>query len=77
MEHVVTETYVVHAKTANSSMSIATDDPFEALKHAREMQGPDSTVTITDRNGNQHTVNELEANVLSGNYARPASSNGS
>ena len=41
------------------------------------MQGPDSTVKITDRNGNQHTVNELEANVLSGNYARPASSNGS
>lgn len=69
----MTETYVIHAKTPNSGMSVSTDDPFDALKRAREMEGPDSEVTITDRDGNKHTVAELEANVLSGKYARPAS----
>ncbi len=67
------ETYVIIAKTKSSSMSVGTQDPADALKRAREMEGPDSTVTIVDRDGNHHTVAELEANVLSGKYAKPAS----
>ena len=70
----MTETYVIHAKTPNSMMSVATQSPFDALERAREMEGPNSYVTITDRDGNLHTVAELEANVLSGNYASPDSS---
>ena len=65
------ETYVVHAKTDGSTMSIATEDPAEALQHARDMQGRKFVVTITDRGGNVYTVEELEANVLSGDYAKP------
>ena len=69
-----TETYVVHATTHNSAMSVATQDATDALKRAREMEGPDSAVTITDRSGNCYTVAELEAIVLSGDHAKPASS---
>lgn len=68
------ETYVVHAKTDGSTMSIATESPEAALKHAREMQSPKCVITITDRGGNVYTVEEMEANVLSGVYAKPASS---
>ena len=68
------ETYVVHAKTEGSTMSIATESPEAALKHAREMESPKCVVTITDRGGNVHTVAEMDANVLSGVYARPATS---
>jgi hypothetical protein len=69
----VNETYVVNAKTKNSAMSIGTQDPLDALTRAREMMGPDSEVTITDRNGNVYTVAELEANVRSGAFAKPDS----
>ena len=70
-----TKTYVVHAKTAGSQMSIATEDPTDALRSALEMQRKGSMVTITDRDGNLHTVAELEQSVLSGDHTRPASSN--
>ncbi len=70
-----TETYVVIAKTKGSSMSVGTQDPADALKRAREMMGPDSDVTIVDRSGNRYTVAELEANVISGSYSKPAASN--
>ena len=60
----VNETYVVNAKTKNSAMSIGTQDPMDALKRARDMEGPDSEVTISDRSGNVYTVAELEAIVL-------------
>lgn len=70
----MTETYVIHVKTLNSGMSIATEDPIDALKRALEMEGPNTAVTITDRDGNEHTVAELEANILSGEYAKPDSS---
>ena len=66
--------YVVHAATEQSSVSVATDDPADALKRARELEEMGRAVTITDRDGNRHTVAELEANILSGKYARPASS---
>ena len=69
-----TKTYVVHAKTAGSQMSIATEDPIEALSSALEMQRKGSTVTITDRDGNLHTVAELEQSVLSGDHTKPVSS---
>ena len=68
------ETYVIHAKTDGSTMSIATESPETALKHAREMKGPKCVVTISDRNGNVHTIEEMEANVLSGVYAKSATS---
>ena len=67
------QTYVVIARTAGSAMSVGTQDPANALKRAPEMQSNGSTVTIVDRDGNLHTVAELEASVLSGKYARPAS----
>lgn len=55
-------------------MSVGTQDPLDALERAREMQGPGSTVTITDRHGNKHTIEELEAGIRSGRYAKPACS---
>ncbi len=69
----MSETYVVHAKTRNSSISVATEDPIEALRKAREMEGPDSDITISDRGGNLYTVAELDAIVASGAFAKPSS----
>lgn len=69
-----TTTYVVHAKTAGSMMSIATEDAADALRRALEMQRKGSTVTITDRDGNLYTTFELEQSALSGAHTKPASS---
>ncbi len=43
------KTYVIFTKTNKSLMSVGTQDPADALKRAREMEGPDSSVTIVDR----------------------------
>ena len=69
------DTFVVHATTGNSSANIGTQSAAEALQKSRDMIGPDSSITITDRDGNLYTVEELEAIVVSGDFAKPHSSN--
>jgi hypothetical protein len=68
------ETFVIHATTNNSSANVGTQSAGEALKKARDMMGPDSSVTITDRDGNHYTVDELDDIVMSGDFAKPNSS---
>jgi hypothetical protein len=57
----VDSVYVVHAKTAQSAVSVGTPDAASALQHAREMLGPDSDIFITDQNGTVFSIDELEA----------------
>lgn len=57
------ETYVVHARSERSSVSVGTEDPIDAVQRAREMAKTGHLVTITDRSGNAHTIEEMEANV--------------
>ena len=55
--------FVVHARTSQSSASVGTADATAALKSARDMEGPDSDITIVGPDGIAHTVAAFAAIV--------------
>ncbi len=68
------ETFVVHARTNTSCVSVGTEDAVDALGRASAMGGPEPVISITDRGGSADTAEELSALVLSDDYAKPGSS---
>ena len=61
--------YVIRSKTDSSSVSVITSNAQDALKRARQMVHSKANVTIADRDGAFHTIEELEHDIAAGKYA--------
>ena len=55
--------YLVQAKTAQSAMGVGTTCPADALRRAREMTGPNATVSIVASDGATYSPDTFAAQL--------------